>query len=198
MKFGIGQSVRRTEDIRFITGQGQYTDDLRFPDEAHAAFARSPYSHARIASIDVSAAESAPGVIAVLTHEDVEAFGAGPMPCMAPLKSRDGTDVKPSPKCLLAKGKVTFAGEAVAMIVAESYAQAVDAAELVAIDYEALDAVGTLDAAPQGPQIWESSPGNECFDWAGGDEEKVAAAFAAAACVYLRLNNNPARVVFVF
>jgi carbon-monoxide dehydrogenase large subunit len=183
MKFGIGQSVRRTEDIRFITGQGQYTDDLRFPDEAHAAFARSPHSHARILSIDIAAAQGAPGVIAVLTHEDVEAFGAGPMPCMAPLKSRDGTDVKPSPKCLLAKGKVTFTGEAVAMVVAESYAQAVDAAELVAIDYEALDAVGTLDAAPLGPQIWESSPGNECFDWAGGDEEKVTAAFAAAAHV---------------
>src|SRR5215475_3551871 len=146
MKFGIGQSVRRTEDIRFITGQGQYTDDMKFDDEAHAAFARSPHGHAKIVSIDVSAAKEAPGVIAVLTSHDVDAFGANPMPCMAPLKSRDGSDVKTSPKCLLAKGKVTFTGEAVAMVVAETYAQAVDAAELVVIDYEELDAAGTLGA----------------------------------------------------
>ncbi|SRR5579862_2903775 len=183
MKFGIGQSVRRTEDIRFVTGQGQYTDDLRFEGEAHAAFARSPHGHARILAIDVSAAAAAPGVIAVLTHADVDAFGANPMPCMAPLLSRDGSAVKQSPKCLLAKGKVTFTGEAVAMVVAETYAQAVDAAELVAIDYEPLDAVGTLDGAPTGPQIWDSAPGNECFDWAGGDEEKCNAAFATAAHV---------------
>ena len=180
MKFGIGQSVRRTEDVRFVTGQGQYTDDLRFEGEAHTAFARSPHGHAKIVSIDTSAAEAAPGVIAVLTFADVEEFGANPMPCMAPLLSRDGSPVKQSPKCLLAKGKVTFTGEAVAMVVAETYAQAVDAAELVAIDYEPLDAVGTLGGAPTGPQIWDSAPGNECFDWAGGDEEKCTAAFAAA------------------
>ena len=181
MKFGIGQSVRRTEDVRFVTGQGQYTDDLRFDREAHVAFARSPHGHAKIDSIDTSAAEAAPGVIAVLTFADVDAFGANPMPCMAPLLSRDGSPVKQSPKALLAKGKVTFTGEAVAMVVAETYAQAVDAAELVAIDYEPLDAVGTLGGAPAGPQIWDSAPGNECFDWAGGDEEKCTAAFAAAA-----------------
>ena len=181
MKFGIGQSVRRTEDIRFVTGQGQYTDDLRFDGEAHTAFARSPHGHAKINGIDTSAAETAPGVIAVLTFKDVEAFGANPMPCMAPLLSRDGSPVKQSPKALLAKGKVTFTGEAVAMVVAETYAQAVDAAELVAIDYEPLDAVGTLGGAPAGPQIWDSAPGNECFDWAGGDEEKCNAAFAQAA-----------------
>jgi carbon-monoxide dehydrogenase large subunit len=181
MKFGIGQSVRRTEDIRFVTGQGQYTDDLRFPDEAHAAYTRSPHAHAKIRSMDTSAAEAAPGVVAVLTWKDVEAFGANPMPCMAPLVSRDGTPVKQSPKPLLAKDKVTFAGEAVALVVAETYSQAVDAAELVAIDYEPLDARGTLEAAPTGPQIWESAPGNECFDWAAGEEEKVQAAFAAAA-----------------
>ena len=183
MKFGIGQSVRRTEDIRFVTGQGQYTDDLRFDGEAHAAFARSPHGHAKILSIDTAAAAAAPGVIAVLTYKDVDAFGANPMPCMAPLLSRDGSPVKQSPKCLLAKGKVTFTGEAVAMVVAESYAQAVDAAELVAIDYEPVNAVGTLDGAPTGPQIWDSAPGNECFDWAGGDEEKCNAAFAQAAHV---------------
>ena len=144
---------------------------------------RSPHAHAKIGSIDTSAAESAPGVVAVLTWKDVEAFGANPMPCMAPLKSRDGSPVRQSPKPLLAKDKVTFVGEAIAMVVAETYAQAVDAAELVEIDYEPLDARGTLAAAPGGPQIWESAPDNECFDWAAGDEEKTNAAFAAAAHV---------------
>ncbi len=183
MKFGIGQSVRRTEDIRFITGRGQYTDDLRFEGETFVAFNRSPHAHARIASIDTAAAEAAPGVVAVLTWRDVEAFGAGPMPCLAPLKNRDGSGIKKTPKPLLAKDKVTFTGEAVAMVLAETYAQAVDAAELVEIDYEPLDAVGTLEAAPRGPQVWDGAPGNECFDWGEGDEAGCNAAFARAAHV---------------
>lgn len=181
MKFGIGQSVRRTEDIRFVTGQGRYTDDIRLDREAQAAFTRSPYAHARIRSIDISAAEAAPGVVAVVTHADVEAFGAGPMPCHLPLRSRDGSDIKATAKLLLAKDKVTFPGEAVAMVIAETYAQAKDAAELVEVDYEMLDACGTLEAAPTGPQIWDTAPGNLCFDWAHGDEAGVTAAFAKAA-----------------
>jgi aerobic carbon-monoxide dehydrogenase large subunit len=181
MKFGIGQSVRRTEDIRFVTGHGEYTDDMRFDNEAHVAFHRTPQAHAKIKSIDVSAARKAPGVVAVLTWEDVEAAGAGPMPCLAPLHNRDGSPVRQSPKPLLAKDRVTFTGEAVAMIVAQTYAQAVDAAELVEVDYEQLAAAGTLDSAPNGAQIWESAPGNECFDWAGGKEDECAAAFAKAA-----------------
>ena len=90
MKFGVGQSVKRTEDIRLITGQGQYTDDLRFERETHTAFLRSPYAHARIKSLDTSAAKNAPGVVAVLTQADVDAFGAGAMPNQTPLVSRDG------------------------------------------------------------------------------------------------------------
>src|SRR5881275_731161 len=152
MKFGIGQSVRRTEDSRFVTGRGQYTEDLQFDRETHVAFTRSPYAHAKIASIDTSAAESVPGVVGVLTWKDVEQFGAKPMPCMAPLRNRDGSAIKQTPKPLLAKDRITFTGEAVAMVVAETYAQAVDAAELVNVDYESLEAVGTLAAAPTGPQ----------------------------------------------
>ena len=181
MKFGIGQSVTRTEDIRFVTGRGRYTDDRHFEGEVHATFARSPHAHARINAIDVSAAAAAPGVVAVLTQADVEAFGAGPMPCLAPVKNRDGSATRLSPKPLLAKDKVTFAGEAVAMVIAETYAQAKDAAELVEIDYDVLDACGTLEAAPDGPQIWEGAPGNLAFDWAHGDEAAVDAAFARAA-----------------
>jgi len=164
MKFGVGQSVRRTEDSRFVTGQGQYTEDLHFEREAQVAFLRSPYAHARLLSIDTSAAESAPGVIAVLTWKDVEAAGANPMPCLAPLRNRDGSAIKQTPKPLLAKDRVTFSGEAIAMVVAETYAQAVDAAELVNVEYEALDAVGTLAAAPTGPLVWDDAPNNECFD----------------------------------
>ena len=179
MKFGIGQSVRRTEDIRLVTGHGQYTDDLHFPDEAFVAFLRSPHAHARLAGVDTSAARGAPGVLAVLTYDDIK--DAGTMPCHAPVPSRDGSPPKASPKALLAKEKVTFTGEAIAMVVAETYAQAKDAAELVAVDYEPLDAVGTLEAAPRGPQLWDSAPGNLVFDWVAGDEGKCDTAFDTAA-----------------
>ncbi|HEY0105459.1 MAG TPA: xanthine dehydrogenase family protein molybdopterin-binding subunit [Rhizomicrobium sp.] len=181
MKFGVGQSVKRTEDIRFVTGQGQYTDDLHFDGETFACFHRTPHGHAKILSIDVSAAKAAPGVIDVLTYADVAAFGAGPMPLMAPIKNRDGTMTRTSPKEVLANDRVTFTGEAVAMVIAETYAEAKDAAELVAVDYETLDAAGTLTAAPNGAQIWESAPGNESFDWEDGDKAGTEAAFAAAA-----------------
>src|SRR5207302_299355 len=116
MKFGVGQPVKRTEDIRFVTGQGQYTDDLHFERETHAAFLRSPHAHARITSIDISAAKSAPGVVEVLTQADVEAHGARPMPCVAPIQSRDGSPTKVTPKPLLAQSSVTFVGEAIAMV----------------------------------------------------------------------------------
>jgi aerobic carbon-monoxide dehydrogenase large subunit len=179
MKFGIGQSVRRTEDLRLVTGHGQYTDDLRFESQAFAAFLRSPHAHAKLRSVDATAAKAAPGVVAVLTYDDI-AF-AGTMPCHAPVPSRDGSPPKASPIPVLAKDKVTFIGQAIAMVVAETYAQAKDAAELVDVDYEPLDAVGTLQAAPGGPQIWDSAPGNLVFDWVAGDEAATDAAFASAA-----------------
>jgi carbon-monoxide dehydrogenase large subunit len=183
MKFGVGQSVKRTEDIRFVTGQGQYTDDLHFPNETFACFHRTSQSHARITGIDVADAKRAPGVIAVLTFADVEAFGANPMPLMAPVPSRDGSSTKTSPKPLLAKDKVTFTGEAIAMVVAETYAQAKDAAELVQVEYDVLDASGTLASAPNGVQIWDGAANNLTFDWAEGDEAATKAAFAKAAHV---------------
>ena len=134
-----------------------------------------------ITSIDVSAAKAAPGVIDVLTFADVDAFGAKPMPCMAPVPTRDKSPMHTTPKPILAKDKVTFTGEAIAMVIAETYAQAKDAAELVEVEYEVLDAVGTLAAAPNGPQIWDGAKNNETFDWADGDEAAVKAAFAKAA-----------------
>jgi carbon-monoxide dehydrogenase large subunit len=181
MKFGVGQSVKRTEDLRLITGQGQYTDDIHFSSETHAAFLRSPHGHAKIVSIDVSAAKTAPGVLDVLTQADVDAVGARPMPCVAPVPSRDGSPPKPTPKPLLANKQVTFVGEAIAMVIAGTYAQAKDALEQINVEYEELDAVGTLKGAPSGPQIWDGAPGNVAFDWVTGDEEGVSAAFARAA-----------------
>jgi carbon-monoxide dehydrogenase large subunit len=183
MKFGTGQSVRRTEDFRFITGHGQYTDDIRLPKEARVAFVRSPYGHACIRSIDTEAAKSAPGVVAVLTQADLEAAGARPMVTMTPVKGKDGSFPKGVAKDFLARDQVTFVGEAVAMVIAETLAEASDAAELVQIDYESLDATGTLEAAPSGAQIWEEVPGNLCLDWQDGKEDACNAAFAAAAHV---------------
>src|SRR5215472_1434373 len=124
MKFGIGQPVRRREDVRFVTGAGHYLDDLKLLGQVHAAFVRSPHAHARILSVDASAAESAPGVLAVLTAKDVA--GAGSIPVRSLVKNRDGSDIKQSPKALLPRDKVRFAGEAVAMVVAETVAQAKD------------------------------------------------------------------------
>ena len=181
MKFGSGQSVRRTEDIRFVTGHGQYTDDLRFDNETFVAFTRSPQAHAKIKSIDISAAKAAPGVVAVLTQADVEAAGAQAMPSMTPMQSRDGSMPKAVDKTLLAKEQTTFVGEAIAMVIAETYAQARDAAELVAVDYEELPAAGTLEAAPNAPAIFEVAPNNESFDWISGKEAETNEAFARAA-----------------
>ena len=183
MKFGMGQSVRRTEDMRLITGHGSYTDDIALPGQAYAVFARSPHAHANLVSVDVSEARAAPGVIAVLTFDDIEALGAGRLTCLAPLKSRDGSPFKPSEQPFLATGKVRFVGEAIAMVIAETPAAARDAADLVMVDYDPLDAVGTLEAVEQGAgsPIWDSAPDNLCLDWAQGDEAGVDAAFAQAA-----------------
>lgn len=183
MKFGVGQAVRRTEDIRFITGHGQYTDDLRFEGETHVAFLRSPHAHAKLASINTDAAKFAPGVVAVLTQADLEAAGAQPMESKTPVKSRDGSFPKGVAKTLLAKGQVTFVGEAIAMVLAETLAQATDAAELIEVDYEERGATGTLDATPTGAQIWSEVPDNLCLDWADGKEDETNAAFAKAAHV---------------
>jgi len=138
--------------MRFVTGHGQYTDDLHFPDEAFACFVRSPHAHARLGALMSKQRGSLQALSACLRKKDVETFGAGPMPCLAPVVSRDGTGPKNSPKPLLAKDRITFVGEAVAMVVAETYARAKDAAELVMVDYEPLDAGGTLDAAPASAQ----------------------------------------------
>ena len=180
MKFGIGQSVRRTEDVRFVTGTGQYTDDIHLENEAYAHFVRSPHPHARILAIDVAAAKSAPGVIGVLTHEDLRGSDAGMPKGRFIVTNRDGTEALPPRKPLLASDKVRFVGDAVVMVVAQDAASAADAAELVTVDYEPLPHNLDLKVAQGAAQIWDERPGNLSADWEMGNKAATDEAFAQA------------------
>ncbi len=200
----IGAALPRLEDKRLITGSGRYTDDVRAAGSAHAAFIRSPYAHARIGTIDASAALAAPGVIAVLTAADYLADGHRaiahvPNPADAVEWQRPGfvapegePPVADIPQLPLAYDRARHAGEAVAVVIAETAAQARDAMELVEIDYEALRAVVNAQDAldPAAPLIWEQAPGNRCFDLAFGDEAASEAAFANAHLVVERTFDN--------
>ena len=181
-KFGIGQSVRRTEDVRFVTGTGAYTDDLNIDGQAHGFVLRSPFGHAKINSIDVSAAQAAPGVVAVFTGADVAADGLGTLPCVAPIPNADGSAIVMPPRPVLQSDRVRYVGDPVAFIIAESINLAKDAAELIKIDYADLPAVGTIETAEAdgAPLVWDDAPGNVCLEWAMGDEAATEAAFASA------------------
>ena len=192
-KSTIGDSPRRREDARFITGGGAYLDDLRFERLAHAVVLRSPHAHARIKAIDVGAARSAPGVLAVLTAADAAADGLGPLRPYAEANVQTGEPFIFAPQPLITGTKARFAGEPVALVVAETHAQALDAAELIAVDYEALPAVISSEAAraADAPLISEEVPGNVCIDWHTGDAAGVDAAFARAThIVTLTLDNH--------
>ena len=182
VKFGMGQAVRRTEDQRFVTGHGRYTDDINLAHQAYGYVLRSPHAHARILRIDTTAAAAAPGVLGVFTGHDLAADGIGTMPCLAPVVSRDGSPGKYPPHPCLVTDRVRHVGDQVAFIVAETLEQARDAAELVEIDYDALPSVtGTaLANQPGKPLVWDDIPGNLCFDWQMGDEAGTQAAFAKA------------------
>ena len=180
MKYGVGQPVRRKEDTRLVTGRGQYLDDLVFEGLLHACFARSPHAHAVIREVDIAAAKAMPGVIGILTPEDVAWTGF--LPVRVPFRNRDGSDLQQSPKRLLPADKVRFAGEAVAMVVAETAAQAKDAAEAVMVDYDPLEAEVIPNSAPAAPPVWDHAPGNLAFDWADGNGPGCDDAFARAAC----------------
>jgi carbon-monoxide dehydrogenase large subunit len=193
MRSVIGDRPRRREDLRFLTGHGAYLDDLAFDRVTHAVVLRSPHAHARIDAIEASAAQAAPGVLAVLTVAEARADGLQPLLPTATANAQTGEPFAFAPQPLLAAGKVRYAGEPVAVVVAETRAQAFDAAELVAVDYTPLPAATTTAAACAGgaPQIADEVPGNSCFDWRTGDGEAVERAFAAAAhVVRLRLDNH--------
>jgi len=189
----IGDSPKRREDQRFLTGSGAYVDDLPFEKLARAVFVRSPHAHALIRSIDISAAKRAPGVLAVLTAADASADGLKSLRPYAEANVQTGERFVFDEQPLLAASKVRFAGETVAMVVAETLAQALDASELVEVDYDPLPAVTTAyAAAAQGaPQLSPEVPGNICMDWKVGDAAGADTAFARAAhVVALDLDNH--------
>jgi carbon-monoxide dehydrogenase large subunit len=191
-KFGIGQAVLRVEDQRLVRGRGRYTDDIAFADQAYLVVVRSPHAHARIRGINTEAAKAAPGVLLVATARDFDPLGRASIPCLIPLKNRDGSDRADPPHPMLARDKVRHVGEPVAFVVAKTRAEARDAAELVEVDYEELDAVvDTAQAVGSTPAIHDEAPDNVAFDWEYGDASAVAAAFAQAAkVVRLELVNN--------
>jgi carbon-monoxide dehydrogenase large subunit len=179
---GIGAAVRRKEDFRFITGHGQYTDDVVRPGETRAIFVRSPHAHAKIKSIDASAAQKMPGVVAVLTGADLASDKIGNLICGWMIHSKDGSPMKMAPHPALTTGKVNHVGDAVAVVIAETAAQGRDAAEKVAVDYEALGAVTdpAKTQAPGAPQIHADIANNTIYQWHLGDAKATAAAFAVA------------------
>ncbi len=192
-KSPFGESIVRSEDRRFITGAGCYTDDVSQPEQAHAFFVRSPYAHARIVGFDTSAAAAAPGVIAVLTGADYVASGLGPLICGWNGKNRDGTPQNAGFHPPLAADRVRYVGDHVAVVIAETRMQAKDAAELAMVDYEELPVVIDPRRArdEDAPQLHDDASRNTAIDWELGDAAATDAAFQRAAhIVEVDLYNN--------
>lgn len=184
-KYGVGQPVRRKEDDTLVRGKGRYTDDFNLAGQAYAVIVRSTHAHGIIRGIGIDAARAMPGVLGVWTGKDLDAAGFGPFTCGLPLKSRDGSPLLQTNRQPLASDKVRFVGDPVAFVVAETLAQARDAAEAVELDIEPLPAVtDPEEAAKSGaPQLYDHIPNNVALDYHYGDTEKVNAAFAGAAHV---------------
>ncbi len=182
---GIGASVRRKEDFRFITGKGQYTDDVNRYGQAHAAFLRSPHAHADILRIDTAAALAMPGVVAIFTGDDLAADKIGGLICGWMIHSKDGEPMKAGSHPALAQGKVRYVGDHVAVVIADTLDQARDALEKINVEYAVLPAnVATANATqPGAPVVHEVAPDNAVYRWAIGDEGATQAAFAKAAHV---------------
>jgi len=179
----IGSSVKRVEDKRFITGQGRYTDDIVLPQMTYACMVRSPHAHAEIVSVDISHAEKMDGVVKIFTGKDTDAAEIGGVPCGWQVDFKNGDTMKEPPHPLLVSDKARHAGDAVAMVVAETYAQAKDAAEMVQVEYNVLPAVTNAKAARAdgAPQVHADVPGNLAFDWElGNPRAEVDAAIAGA------------------
>jgi carbon-monoxide dehydrogenase large subunit len=186
----IGESLKRKEDYRFLTGAGQYTDDINLANQTYAVFVRSPHAHAAIKSIDLAAAKTMPGVVEIFTGKDVEGKMGG-LPCGWLINNPDGSPMKEPPHPILAQGKVRYVGDHVAMVVAETLEQAKNAAEAVQVDYEVLSAVVRVTDAVKATALHDAAPDNHCYKWALGDKAQVDATFATAAHVTrLDLVNN--------
>ncbi|HTH58905.1 MAG TPA: xanthine dehydrogenase family protein molybdopterin-binding subunit [Paraburkholderia sp.] len=181
----IGAPVKRKEDYRFLTGTGQYTDDVVLPHQTWAVFLRSPYAHARIKRIDTAAAKASPGVVAVFTGADLAKENVGGLPCGWLIHSVDGSPMREPPHPVIAHDTVRHVGDQVALVIAESVKAAKDAAELIEVDYEELaPVIDTAHAADAGqPAVHDGVPDNTCFTWGHGDKATTDAAFAKAAHV---------------
>ena len=182
---GIGAPVRRTEDLRFLTGRGNYTDDMNRPGQLHAYLLRSPHAHAEIAGMDIAKAKQAPGVVAIFTGADLAADNVGGLPCGWGVKNKDGSPMAEPPHPVLAQGRVRHVGDPVAVVIAETRNQAKDASELIAVNYKTLPAVIEASDAIKSakPLIWDAAKSNVCFDWHIGEKDAVDAAFKKAAHV---------------
>ena len=166
---GIGASVRRKEDLRFVQGAGKYTDDMNLVGQVHAYILRSPHAHAAVRSIDTSAARANGGVVAVFTSEDMAEVGG--IPCGWQVHSKDGSAMAEPKHPVLAEGKVRHVGDPVAVVLAESRTQARDAAESIIVDYDVLDAVVDMQAAVTdgATSVHDDVGTNVCYDWGLGD-----------------------------
>ncbi len=194
---GIGASVRRVEDQRFITGSGTYTDDIVRPGQAYAFVLRSSVAHGIIRRIDVAAAKAAPGVVDVFVGADLKADGVGDLPCGWMAINIDGTQQFSPPHSVIAVDRVRHVGEPIAVVIAESLAQARDASELIEVEIDDLPAVANIERAiaPGAPQIWDHGPpGNQAFHWQIGTKDATEAAFAKAAHI-ARLDLVNSRVI---
>jgi len=190
---GIGASVRRKEDRRFLMGNGNYLDDINVEGQTYAYFVRSPHAHATINGIDISAAEASHGVVAVLTGKDLTADEIGGLICGWTIHSKDGEPHKAPAHPALATEKVRYVGDHVAIVIAETADQAKDASEKVSVDYGVLPAAAVTATAADAsaPLVHDDAPGNVCYDWEIGDAAATDAAFAKAHHVTkLELINN--------
>ena len=190
-----GEFKGRREDQRLVTGAGRYTGDWNLPRQLYAMFRRADRAHAKIRAIDTSAAKSAPGVVAVFTGKDVADAGFKTLPPLAHFPGRGGMHCIVPERPVLARDRVRFAGEEVAVVIAETRAQATDAADLVEIDYEDLPSVIGFDTAlAQGTALLHDTiPGNVCFDFEYGNEAKATEAIKSAPPKSQRHHRKPAR-----
>jgi len=184
-KYAVGQPVLRKEDDNLVRGKGRYTDDFNLPGQAHAWIVRSSHPHGVIRAIDIKAARAMPGVLGIWTGKDLQAAGYAPIRCSLPMKNADGSPLLQTDRMALAIDKVRFVGDPVACVVAETAAQARDAAEAVVVEIDELPSVTKSEDAikPGAPQLYDHIPNNIALDYHFGDHAATEAAFAKAAHV---------------
>jgi carbon-monoxide dehydrogenase large subunit len=194
-RFGSGKSVRRVEDENLLKGAGLFADDVDAPGQTRLAILRSPYAHARIDSIDTTAAKAMPGVVAVLTGDDLSNAGVKPLPRSTDFRRANKEPSEAPPQHSLAVGTVRFAGEAVAAVVAETYMQARDALEAITVDYSPLPVVADMAAAVAAgsPLVWDAATGNIAAEMRHGDTEATNKAFRVGGACGQRRSRQPAR-----